>query len=347
MSRIMVPLDGSEFSEQALPYAFGIARRSGAELHLVRVHTPPQVEWLSNGFLPIPITADEDLREADVQYLDRMVEYTAMHVERTPKAALLTGQVARALETYVEAHGIDLVIMTTHGRTGLSRAWIGSVADALVRTVHAPVLLLRPRAGQAAADAKPIALDHILIPIDESEYSAEILGPALDLGKLTCARYTLLQILSPPLSVPSGDAIALPLQFARAVELRVEAAARLEELARRLRAQGHDVDTAIVIHGQVAHGVLEQAVGLKADLIAMSTHGRRGLARFTLGSVTDKVVRGTSVPLLLWKPPTNRFSEAEDAFASRRDDQDRHLSFAYDGTADTAHATSDAVRPPV
>ena len=303
MSRILVPLDGSEFSEQALPYAFGIARRSGAEIHLVRVHTPPQVDWLAGGFAPMPLSVDAGFRDEDHAYLERMAEYTAMHVERPARVALLNGAVAPALDAYVRTHGIDLVIMTTHGRTGLSRAWIGSVADALVRSVEVPVLLLRPR---STAGWTPAAIEHIVIPIDESDYSMEILGPALDLGRLTGARYTLLQIISPPLSLPAADAVALPIQFARAVELRVEAGERVEDLARRLRAQGHDVDTSIVIHGHVAHGILEQAVGLKADLIAMSTHGRRGIARFALGSVADKVVRGTSVPILLWKPPTPR-----------------------------------------
>lgn len=344
MSRILVPLDGSEFSEQALPYAFGMARRTGAELHLVRVHTPSQVDWLSNGFLPAPIGLDDDLREADHAYLERMAEYSAMHLERAARTALLTGPVAPAIDGYVRAHGIDLVIMTTHGRTGLSRAWIGSVADALVRTIEVPVLLLRPRTPPITA---PIAIEHILIPIDESDYSTEILGPALDLGKITGARYTLLQVISPPLSVPSADAVALPVQFARAIELRVEAGERLEELARRLRAQGYDVDTSIVIHGQVAHGILEQVVGLKADLIAMSTHGRRGLARFALGSVADKVMRGTSVPLLLWKPPVARINESSDALKSRRNDENRNLRLAYNSATDTTHATADAVRPPV
>lgn len=301
--RILVPLDGSAFSEQALQYAFGIVRRSGAELHLVRVHTLPTADWLASGASAATLQVNEDLRRADELYLDRMAEYAALHVEAAPRTALLSGAIAPALDEYIQSHGIDLVIMTTHGRTGLSRAWIGSVADALVRTTSVPVLLLRPRANEMPSQPPSFAIDHILVPIDETDLSTEILAPALELGRWTGARFTLVQIISPPIAIPSADAIALPLQFARAVELRVEAATRLEELARRLHAQGHDVDTVIVIHGQAAHGILEQAAGMKADLIAMSTHGRRGFARFALGSVADKVVRGTSVPLLLWKPP--------------------------------------------
>lgn len=339
-ARILVPLDGSAFSEQALPHAFDIARRSGAELHLVRVHTLPALDWMAGGMTSAAVRIDDDLREADAAYLERVAEYAAMHIGGPVRTALLAGVIASALEMYVKSRHIDLVVMTTHGRTGLSRAWIGSVADALVRSINVPMLLLRPRADDAVTDAAPFAIDHILIPIDESGYSTSILSPALELGSLTRARFTLVQIVAPPIALPAADAVALPLQFARAVELRVEASTRLEELARRLRAEGHEVDTVIVIHGQAAQGLLEQAAGLKADVIAMSTHGRHGFARFALGSVTDKVVRGTSVPLLLWKPPAgDKAGTPEPGLATCEMNHDRPEEEAGTGLA-AAHSRS-------
>ncbi|HSL71468.1 MAG TPA: universal stress protein, partial [Longimicrobiales bacterium] len=207
-----------------------------------------------------------------------------------------------ALEAYVREAGIELIVMTTHGRGGLSRAWLGSVADSLVRSINVPVLLFRPR-GDDAAEARAFRLRHILIPVDGSDLSEHVIDHAIWLGRLTGARYTLMQVVAPPFGVPATDVIPVaPLAPQDVESLRSLATAYLEQVANRLRGDGLQVDTVVVVQTQSAPGILEEALQCGADLIAMATHGRGGWQRVALGSVADKVLRGTSVPLLILRP---------------------------------------------
>ncbi len=297
-AQIMVPLDGSDFSEQALRYAYQLAWRMNAKLHLVKVQTRESVaaEALfvdSHG---------AGTRAADEQYLARIRDPGLLELKTEPATAVLKGPVVNALATYIRDQNIELVIMTTHGRGGLSRAWIGSVADKLIRRVNIPVLLLRPRKGETTRLGPGFELDHIVIPLDGSEESERAIEPALALGNLTWARYTLLQVVSPFMLIAASEAAPPQQQEEHYAELRANAARYLNRVAERLRAEGHLVDTAVVIQPQLAAGIIEQAVWTEASLIAMATHGRSGLQRLALGSVADKVMRGSTVPLLLLRP---------------------------------------------
>src|SRR5262245_59648445 len=145
---LLVPLDGSPFSEQALPFACGIAQRSGAVLHLVHVHT--RSDTISIEGMPV---VDADLhalgREHERTYLAQVRDRLLSSVKLSVISANPDndGSVAGTLARYVAAHQIGLVVMATHGRGGLARAWLGSVADALVRCSPAPLVLLRPGTG--------------------------------------------------------------------------------------------------------------------------------------------------------------------------------------------------------
>ena len=295
MQQIIVPLDGSEFSEQALGCAHALASRTGARLHLVKVQAPDPLT--AEGFF-FDVQSDMAARIADQSYLDRIA---AQQDNVSVVTALLRGRVVDALAAYCIGSDIDLVVMTTHGRGGLSRAWLGSVADELVRRISIPLMLLRP-SPKAPMCGTGFNLDHILIPLDRSEESERAIDPALELGQLTGAHYTLVEVVPPLALVPVPEAMPFTMQQTEHDELRTRAAAYLNTVAERLRAQGHQVETAVVIQPQCAAGILEQAVSTEASLIAMATHGRSGFQRLALGSVADKVLRGTTVPLLLLRP---------------------------------------------
>ena len=305
MRQIMVPLDGSEFSEQALACAYALAGRTGARLHLVKVQAP---EPLTAEAFFFNVQADTPSRIGDQSYLDRIA---AQQGEVSVVTALLRGRVVDALAAYCIGRDIDLVVMTTHGRGGLSRAWLGSVADELVRRISIPLMLLRP-SPKATKCGSALNLEHILIPLDRSEESERAIEPALALGQLTGAHYTLVEVVPPLTLVPMPEVAPVALQQSEHDELRNRAAAYLNTVAERLRAQGHQVDTAVVIQPQCAAGILEQAVSTDASLIAMATHGRSGFQRLALGSVADKVLRGTTVPLLLLRP-SHREAELQAA----------------------------------
>jgi nucleotide-binding universal stress UspA family protein len=212
---------------------------------------------------------------------------------------LLDGAAVESIAAYALAHQIDLVVMTTHGRGALSRAWLGSVADRLVRQLAMPVLLVRPHATDPSDSANPPRIDHILIPLDGSDWSASIIADATALGRLTDARYTLVQaieVISPDYGfgsyVPGVDEMHAWMQ---------EAQRYLDPIAARLRAEGLQVQTEVLI-GSPANTLLDYAAAHAVDLLAISTHGRSGVARLFLGGVADKLVRGAGVPVLLRRP---------------------------------------------
>jgi nucleotide-binding universal stress UspA family protein len=307
-AQILVPLDGSPFSEQALPYALELARRSEAVLHLVKVHT---VTALPSSFIDpgsyLNSEFDAELRQGEADYLEQLATSPRMRGAQI-RRALVEGPVVSAIEAYMKDAGITMVVMTTHGRGGLSRAWLGSVADGLVRAVNVPVLLLRPR-GDDTTEGPRFVIKHILIPMDGSEFSEQVLEHATALGSLTGARYTLVQVVPPPVLMPTAEIVgAPPLPVSDIAELRAQADRYLEELAQQMRTRGLTVDTAVVMQQQSALGILEEAMERDADLITMATHGRGGWQRVALGSVADKVLRGTTVPLLLFRPDSIGFT---------------------------------------
>ncbi len=297
---ICVPLDGSPFSERALPIARAIARKTGASIDLALVHVPYIVSYV-NG---VPITNDEldaERRAVDQTYLDRTRQQLAGE-GLTVVATLLEGAVAPALADHIAARGHDLVVMTTHGRGGFARFWLGSTADALIRHITTPVLLLRP-GDQPAERASEPAFTHILIPLDGSQLAEQIIPPATALGQLSDAAYTLLQVVEPSELMRHGADADVRDVEQTVTQRRLDAAREyLDARAAQLRARGLRVQTAIVGVNPPAAAILGHARQHGADLIAMATHGRGGLARVLLGSTADKVVRGAEMPVLLLRP---------------------------------------------
>lgn len=140
---LLVPLDGSDFGEHALPLALSLARRLGAALQVVHVHVPA---WGVYGELgPYDEATAHVLRDRDRAYVDAVVRRLAAVADIVPSSALLDGPVADTISRHAAAIGADLLVMTTHGRGPLTRFWLGSVADALVRQASIPVLLVQPK----------------------------------------------------------------------------------------------------------------------------------------------------------------------------------------------------------
>jgi nucleotide-binding universal stress UspA family protein len=141
-SRIMVPLDGSELAEQALLHAEYLARTSGATLHLVRVVEPPAA--VRTHGVGAPVNVYEDViaaqRQEATEYLD-VLRARVTSDGLTVQTAQLDGAAATVLLDYVQAMQIDLVVMTAHGRSGLTRSALGTVADRVTRGGAAAVLL--------------------------------------------------------------------------------------------------------------------------------------------------------------------------------------------------------------
>jgi nucleotide-binding universal stress UspA family protein len=295
---ILVPLDGSTFGEQALPVAAGIARRAGAALEVVQVRS-----------VCLPVSAvprsdmDNPLVAEAYGYLDEVVTRLGSGIGISVAATLLEGSVPDALNEHARARGADLIVMTTHGRGGFSRFWLGSVADHLVRRASVPVLLVRPQETAPPPIPEPV-FRNVLIPLDGSALAEQALEPALTLGRLLESDFILLRIVKPLLfdghdPTVSGDpAIGKP----ATEELQNDARAYLEGVAKRLRAQSLRVQIRVIVNIQPAVAILEQSLEAPNAVIALATHGHGGLTRALVGSVADKVVRGATIPVLVFRP---------------------------------------------
>jgi nucleotide-binding universal stress UspA family protein len=298
---ILVPLDGSPFSEYALPMARSLALQSGAALHLALVHVPVTRVYVETGPI-VDDVLDAETRARQAEYLRRVSEHLRADGEIEATATILDGPVVEALVDEATRHSCDLIVMTTHGRGGFQRLWLGSVADSLVHHSTLPIILLRPQEGQPALDAQP-QINRILIPLDGSPLAEEILTPALELARITHVPCTLLQVVEPWMLL---DAVSLrhvpapdhPIPQQR----KQEAQTYLEQIAARPEATGLTVETHVVVDERVAPAILAEAQQSETDLIAMATHGRSGLARFRVGSIADKVLRGADHAVLLLRP---------------------------------------------
>jgi nucleotide-binding universal stress UspA family protein len=300
LKSLLIPLDGSKFGESSLPLATAVARAAGAKLHLAHVHIPYEPEHLlaSTAFQFEGVSIDE----YDANHLHQEEDYLA-EIARPlsadggcADAKVLTGsRVAASLAAHAAEVDADMVFISSHGRSGFSRAWLGSVADEMIRTTTLPLVVTRSGDGRGTGNAR---IRNILVPLDGSELAESGLASAKDLARATQARITLAHIVSVS---PLWPRMLLPTEH----EVRpglIGGAEYLNGVAARLQDDGFDVATRVATGGTPALAIVELAEQLNADVIAMATHGYGGVRRTFLGSVADKVVRTSPIPVLVTRP---------------------------------------------
>jgi nucleotide-binding universal stress UspA family protein len=301
LQSLLVPLDGSEFSERTLALARGLAKATGASLHLAHVHVShPPDHFLSNTQFHYE---GLDMEEYDARHREEEQAYLAevesrLAADATVDTALLEGQVAEQIAEYADRVGADMVLMTTHGHTGVSRMWLGSVADALVRQTTLPLLVIHPGHDRHVPD-EVLSFEHILVPLGGSDLSTSVLPSAADLSRATGARITLTHVVSSSAVLGARIFPLLPDDITPAL---TKAKEYLEGVADGLRNEGLVVDVHVEEHEAPGRAIAAIADKLEADLIALATHGYGGLKRALLGSVADKVLRSSPLPLLVQRP---------------------------------------------
>ncbi|HEU4630483.1 MAG TPA: universal stress protein [Gemmatimonadaceae bacterium] len=323
-ARILVPLDGSAFSARALPTAAAVAAQRGAVLHLLAAHAPLVVPLQLPDAPAYDPAFDLARRDALQRALTALAERLRTECGVDATAEVVDGQPVDVLAA-AAGDGVELVVMTTHGRGGVARAWLGSVADALVRRAPVPLLLIRPapdapvEAGDASGEGAfgvvdpagaPVCAEgdagrfrRVLVPLDGSPLAEEILEPALALGRPGETTFELLRVVQVPATALPPDETFWTAREAAAQQVeRASAMAYLDRWAARLREGGHAVTTAVAVDHDPARAILREAAARHADLIALSTNARGGLARLRLGSVADKLVRGAHCPTLVARP---------------------------------------------
>jgi len=289
---ILVPLDGSRFSEAAVPAALALSRKTGADIRLVSV-----IEFFPTS---APYGWEDAVRDQTADYLADLADEIGRRAGGDITTAVHVGHVPTAIET--EAEDADLVVMASHGRGGISRAWLGSVVDHVVRHTRHPVLLVRPVEVEEVDLSGDWSISKVLLPLDGSDVSEAILDHALELGSLFGAAFHLARVV--PASKPFASSYPPDLVEAnrqREQQETEEAEGYLRFHGDKLRTSGATVDHRVLAGGQPAHDILLEAQEAECDFIAISAHGRGMLARAVLGSTSDKVVRGTHLPVLLYR----------------------------------------------
>jgi nucleotide-binding universal stress UspA family protein len=293
---LLVPLDGSTPAESVLPYAEGLAHLSGARLILLQVPAPAVVDHTHQ-------VADEaGAVSASTTYLGRISTHlNARGID--VETSIAEGDVAGAIVRSAERLGVDAIAMATHGRSGLGRWLYGSVAEEVLRRAGVPVFLVPAACSYAwpvdptMPASKPRRRLRVLVPLDGSSLGEAALSPAGQLASSIDGGVLLLRVVELP-TYPYGPAYAAFI-FDPEPEI-AEAERYLDHVAGELR-QGQTV-ASITAVGQPATAIATVAREQSADVIAMATHGRTGLARITLGSVTVAVLQQAALPLLLVRP---------------------------------------------
>lgn len=293
ISSILVPLDGSALAEQGLAFAQTIASAARAKLRLAMVHQPTV---LQTGAV---VQAEVALRRAERDYLNRQVSRLTGEGLKEVTSVVLTGDPARELARYADERDPDLVVLATHGRGGLGRAWFGSVADHLVRNVGTPIVVVHPiEAERPSPPAPPI--ERIIVALDGSKATEAVLGPATELARLFGAELLLRRVVEPA-PLPADPLLPVTVAYDTELTARFEAEANeyVANCVERLAAAAAGASgKAIVAHG-VARALIDAATEERAGLIALTTRARGGLRHLGLGSVADKVARGAPCPVLL------------------------------------------------
>jgi nucleotide-binding universal stress UspA family protein len=295
--RILVPLDTSELAEVALPYAEQLAGRLGSAIILMSVSQSAE-EKDQRVFRSYIQRTVEATREGAKRYLEKTAEQD-VKVEST----ILVGNPAEEIVDYADRENIDLIVMATHGRSGIGRWTLGSMADKVLRATKRPVVLIRAK-GTRPDMLEKGALNKVLVPLDGSKESEAVIPYIEDLASRLGAEVTFLQVVAVLYHVyVSGDAPAqVPYTEEEMKPLKASAKSYLEKVSSGLKGKGVTTKHEVRVGG-AGHEIIKLADEINADVVAMSTHGRSGVGRWVFGSVAEKVVRSGNTPVLLVRTP--------------------------------------------
>lgn len=293
-ARILVPTDFSGNAEEALHFAIPLARQLGGKITLLHV-----LDWQADSGISSAmgvLDAISQSADATKRKLDRLAKKIVPEnlldttVVRVARPHLEIAKVARDLK-------MDVIVISTHGHTGLKRVFFGSTVDRVVRHATCPVLTVRAvPAGKKSPNVKGRSLapifKRILLPVDFSEDATASVRYAGNLAKLMRAKLTLLHVVA-PLPVNATRYRAEIREYD--AKIKAEAKAKLQALVATIPG----VKTQILIRQETPyHGVIDAAEELDADLIVIPTRGFTGLKNFLLGSTAEKVVRNATRPVL-------------------------------------------------
>jgi len=298
-NKVLLPLDGSAFSETASLYASRLAMDREVELILFHVSTKTGRNSIKTGqyYLNQHAEAITALIETQTEPIKHKIRI---------KKKLVQGHPADEILGFIRNNAINLIVMATHGRSGISNFIMGSVAIRIVRESNIPVLLARPRESKDVTQDTNISRK-VLIPMDGSKLGESVVPLVQTFISQFGDEQSEIILLSicEPSPIQSGHSVvvseAAQAAAVNAFKYKIEANQYLSELARLVRNDGFNVSTKLV-KGNPAEKIIEQARENGVNLIAMTTHGRSGITKMAYGSVAEAVIHRTITPILLLRP---------------------------------------------
>ena len=272
--KIIVPLDGSPLAEVAMPYAEELAAKLGSDIILLTVLPSGEAEEFQNHTK----YADKmvDIARSEVEKYSEEIEKTEINIG----TATRVGNPAEGILNYVNKGYRSLIVMATHGRSGIGRWALGSIADKIVRsTLRQPLLLIRAKGNSPDVRAGH-TLKKTLLPLDGTMEGEAVIPYTSAMARRLGMELTLLRII-PKANHTNGDAEYYLLDWCR-----------------RLNDEGLSADYELKT-GAPADQIIDFANEHGFDLVAMSTHGQNSINPWTLGSVAQKVLLAGNTPLLL------------------------------------------------
>jgi nucleotide-binding universal stress UspA family protein len=303
----LIPLDGTKLSESAfalLPFAkqLGVAK--------VVLLSVWESEWDREERIPGREESElQEVAEKGRAYLGAYLNSQAEHVTSMGFEAETVVRIGRAAEEaleYIGGAGVDLVLIATHGRSGIARWRLGSVADSIIRNAPCPVLVIGPNVNVELA---PYALKRVLVPLDGSALAEQALPVATWVARVMGAEIDLVRSISVTAVAYDEGYGVYPVDLLTAME--DAAKTYLDRIAAAL---GGNVRTALLIGG-AGDQILEYLQENPAGLVVMAAHGRAGVTRLVLGSVTDRVLHGPA-PVLVLRPEAEAKSALVEAAKS-------------------------------
>jgi nucleotide-binding universal stress UspA family protein len=293
--KMLIPLDGSRTAEAVLPYARTLARKLNLAVELL-------------GVVDVATLATHVSR-GGARYFDTIISETVLSSEAYlkriaatfPKANMTYAiEKGRPEEVIVEkaAENTTLITMATHGRSGINRVLLGSIAEKVLRAATSPILLVR--ATEAINTDGEAALNSVVVPLDGSELAETVLSNVRALAREIGLEVILLRAYKVPANIYAAPEDYYPAQYEEIkTELRDEAKHYLEKKAEELKRFGISKVSLVTPEGLAADEIMALGRKLPDNLIAMCTHGRSGIKRWALGSVTETVVRHSGDPVLV------------------------------------------------
>lgn len=290
---MLVPLDGSALAEVVLDYVSDIAPRLGVNVTLFHVYPVEEKPLLA-------------LHQGYIKWAAQCLKDRLSSYDIDVSGQVAEGYPAEEILRYAEENQVDLILMATHGRSGISRWIIGSVSERVLRSTNLPVWLIR--GGSNFQTYHQNVVDTIVVTLDGSKLAEQVLPYAEALvsqWRPEKLGITLLSVCEPP-TVPSDYPPDMPITWERHVEQEIklhqqETRKYLQALSERLSTKGLKVNTEILM-GKASQAISDYVNEHLPRLLVMATHGRSGLSRWLVGSVAESVMGSVSVPVFLVKP---------------------------------------------